>query len=488
MRFTYSYKFNCKPLMAAALAASLSGGSVLATPPKKAAIVQKEAGTSNETGFKLPAYEKVVLNNGLTVYLMEQHEVPLIYVSAVFPAGAMKDAGKSGLASITAESLLFGTRSYTKAELEEAFDFLGSSVSVDASQEMASLNASFMASHQDKVLPMIKEIIVDPVFNGDEFSKKQTRLLVQLDQLRESPRNVIGTYFNKFIFDQHPYGNPQSGTKASVSKLTVDDAKAFYKVNYVPNGSAIAVVGDFKAKDMKAKLQKLFKDWKKGAAEGANLKVNEPAPLAGNRVLLVNKDDAKETTFFIGAKGISRDNPDYVGIQVINTILGGRFTSWLNDELRVNSGLTYGARSSFNPLSKAGTFAISTFTQTSTTTEAIDLALQVLDRLHTKGIDETTLASAKNYVKGQFPPRYETAGSQADLLTSMYWYGYDESFINNFQRNVDGVTAEKAKEIVDKYFPKSNLQFVMIGKASEIRDKVKRYGPVTEKEVTADEF
>jgi predicted Zn-dependent peptidase len=138
--------------------------------------------------------------------------------------------------------------------------------------------------------------------------------------------------------------------------------------------------------------------------------------------------------------GIRRDNPDFVAIDVVNTVFGGRFTSWLNDELRVNSGLTYGARSGFAPLKNSGTFSISTFTATKTTEATLDKALRVLDSLHKKGIDEKTLASAKNYVKGQFPPKYETASQLAGLLTQMFWYGFDESFINNFQANVDGLT------------------------------------------------
>jgi predicted Zn-dependent peptidase len=202
----------------------------------------------------------------------------------------------------------------------------------------------------------------------------------------------------------------------------------------------------------------------------------------------VNKDDARETTFLIGGPGIRRDNPDYVALQVVNTVFGGRFTSWLNDELRVNSGLTYGARSSFSPLKNAGTFSISTFTASKTTEPTIDKALEVLKKLHEKGIDDETLASAKNYVKGQFPPNYETSGQQAGLLTQMFWYGFNESFINKFQANVDNLTSAKTKEIIKKYFPKDNLQFVLVGKADEIKKIAEKYGPVTVKEIKADGF
>ena len=432
--------------------------------------------------FQMALYEKFILENGLTVYLMEQHEVPLINISAVFPAGATKDQRQYGLASLTADGLLFGTKSYTKNHIEETLDFLGASYGTSASREVATVRMSFVNKDQDEVFPILKEIIVDPVFASSELNKRKKRLLMELEQAKERPASVIGSYYNRFLYEDHVYGNPVSGTQASVSKITVSDVKAFYRTNYVPGESAIAVVGDFKTAVMKEKVKKLFAGWK---SKGTSQKVpSKSIPTHDkNRLLLVNKDNAFETRFLIGSLGIKRSNPDYVAIQVINTILGGRFTSWLNDELRVNRGLTYGARSYFNTFKNSGTFAVSSYTRTAKTIEAIDVSLEILNRLHKQGIDEETLTSAKNYIKGQYPPRYETSGSLASLLTSMFVYDFDESFINDFQKNVDEMTVVKTREIIDKYFPKDKLQFVLIGKASEIRDKVKKYGEMTEKEI-----
>ena len=438
--------------------------------------------------FKVPAYEKFTLPNGLTIYLMEQHEVPTISVSAIVPAGAIYNGQKSGLASLTASGLQFGTKSYTKDKIEAELDFIGAGLNTNASKESASLSARFASKDQDKVLPIIKEILADPVFNAEEFEKEKKRALSNLERMKESPRSVLGFYWDNFLYGDHVYGNSTSGSPATVSKLTVNDLKDFYKANYSPAGSAIAVVGDFETKNMKAKLSKLFSSWKKSLEVQKNLASAPIAAIKTKRVLLVNKDDARETTLLIGGPGIRRDNPDFVAIEVVNTVLGGRFTSWLNDELRVNSGLTYGANSSFKPLKNAGTFSVSTFTATKTTEPTIDKALEVLTRLHEKGINEETLTSAKNYVKGQFPPDYETSAQLAGLLTEMFWYGFNESFINNFQKNVDGLTTAKSKEIINKYFPKENLQFVLIGKADEIKKIAEKYGPVTVKEIKTDGY
>ncbi|MBW3545841.1 MAG: insulinase family protein, partial [Bacteroidetes bacterium] len=277
------------------------------------------------------------------------------------------------------------------------------------------------------------------------------------------------------------------GSKAGLQNIAAADLKSFYQQHYQPGAAALAVVGDFDAKSMKKQLQALFKDWKgKGAA--AKLQMDQLPQQQDARVLLVNKPDARETTFYIGGPGVARNNPDWVAIQVVNTILGGRFTSWLNDELRVNSGLTYGARSSFNSFREGGTFVISTFTKNESTQEAIDLALKTYNRLQEQGIDAETLESAKNYVKGQYPPRYETAGALASLLTDMYWYGFDESFINTFQQKVSQLDTAKANNIAKQYFPKEKLQFVLIGKAEDLRETAKKWGAVVEKEIQEDGF
>lgn len=437
--------------------------------------------------FKVPPYQKFTLKNGLTVYLMEQREVPLINVSAVFDAGAVQDGNRYGLANMTADALLFGSAKYTKAQLEEKAEYVGASVDTYAGKEVAKLSASFAVKDQDLLFDIIQDVITKPTFDQSEFDKYKQRLLLQLTQQKESPRAVVNSYFNRLVYDAHPYANPVTGTPTAVSAISANDARQFYQKNYTADRAAIAVVGDFNSADMKKRITNLFGGWK--TAPATSPKLTEPTfSFNGNRVLLVNKDDARETTFLIGGKGITQNNPDYIPVTVVNTILGGRFTSWLNDALRVNSGLTYGAGSRFGTYRNSGTFAISTFTKVSTTTEAVDLALHVLDSLHRTGIDEKTLESAKNYVKADFPPNYESAGALANLLTDMFSLGFDESFINNFQKNVDGLTVARTRQIIDQYFPKSNLQFVLIGKADAIRDKVKKYGAVTEKEIKAEGF
>ncbi|GIU20727.1 MULTISPECIES: pitrilysin family protein [unclassified Shewanella] len=463
-----------KLLTAIAIASSLTLAGCAATQTSKAV----------DTGsFSVPAYQQVTLSNGLTVYMMPQREVPLITVDAIVRAGAVNDT-TSGVADMTAAGLMLGAGGKSKLEIEQEVDFLGANLSSGAGKEGSYISANFMAKDADKMLPLIKDILVSPDFDASEFDKLRQREIAGLSQAKESPRAVISRYFDKLIFSEHPYGNATSGNSDSLAQLNITQLRAFHKSYYQPSNTAISVVGDFEPAQMQAKLEKLFSNWQDSEPVTLVDLTKGLPKLDEADVLLVDKPDAIETTFLIGGMGISRDNPDFVGLTVVNTILGGRFTSWLNDELRVNAGLTYGARSGFSAYSASGTFKISTFTKTATTKETIDLALKTYARLWEQGLDQATLDSAKAYVKGQFPPKYETSAQLAGLMTDMYLYGFDDAFINEFQAKVDGLTLAESKRLIDTYFPKENLQFVIIGNAAKIAPIAKEHGKVKQVNMT----
>ncbi|UCH64440.1 MAG: insulinase family protein [Ignavibacterium sp.] len=438
--------------------------------------------------FKLPPYDKFELENGLTIYLMEKHDVPLISISAVFNAGAERDGEYSGIASFTTEALRFGTAGYTKNQIDSLFNFYGSNLSTYAELDYSGLSTTIMKDNADGLFPIIKEVIASPTFPEEEITNRQQRWLAELDQAKESPRTVIGSYYNKLIYGNSPYGNPVNGTKTGIEKLSGDVVEEFYNFNYSPSSTAIAVVGDFDAETMKSTFSDLFGDWKGYPIKTIGDTYYNEVPFTESKVYLIDKANATETTFRIGGYGIKMNNEDQTQIDVINTILGARFTSWLNDELRINAGLTYGAGSRFRAYKQSGTFYMASFTATKNTEAALDLAIKTYNRLFEKGIDEETLTSAKNYVKGQFPPDYETASALANLLTQMYVYKLTDSYINDFESKVNALNLDRTSELIKKHFPKDDLQFVLIGKADDIRDVVKKYGKVIERDIAEDGF
>lgn len=473
-----SHYVSKKPVLSALLACcfTLAGCSSVSEQPATAVAAVPAGADAAVSGFQLPAYQTIVLDNGLTLYLMPQHEVPLLSVEVIIGAGAVADQ-QGGEAFLTSQSLLLGAGGKSKQQLEQETDFIGASLVTSNGKEASYLSMTFMQKDTAAMLDLLAAVLMQPEFNADEFSKLHARLVAQQQQAKESPRNVISRYFDSLLYGQHPYAKPNTGSEQSLAALDLSSVTGFYQRYYQPDNVAIAVAGDFNPADLSRQLTSRFASWQgKSAAKPILPVVTAPAAA---RVLLVDKADATETTLMIGGVGVSQNNPDYVGLEVINTILGGRFTSWLNDELRVNSGLTYGARSGFNSLSSAGAFQISTFTKTETSRQTIELALATYRRLWQQGIDQATLDSAKAYVKGQFPPNYETNSQLADLLGSMHLYQLDRGYINDFEQKVDSLTLADTERLINKYFPQQQLQFVLIGKASELNELAQSLGEVS---------
>ena len=440
-----------------------------------------------QSNFKSPAYEHFILDNGLEVYMVVQKEVPLVHFRAVVPAGVRQDSDEyAGLSELTANLLSSGTASYDKETIETTLDFIGASYNSSSNMETSVLTSSFINKDSELVLPILIEMLTKPSFKEAEFVKLKKRAVAGVDQSRESPRSVINNYFNQLVYGDHPYANIPSGTKKSIERIELKDVNRFYSDHYTPMGSVIAVVGDFNPTEMKNQLTNLFSSWN-NVGKAKNNSTVLPS-LDSSRVVVVNKEDARETTLLIGGVGVPRNVSDYIGIQVINTILGGRFTSWLNDELRVNSGLTYGARSGFSAFREGGSFSMSTFTANETTEQTIDLLLKTYQKIHETGIDSKTLESAKNYVKGQFPPDYETNAAIAKYFTDAYTYELPLDYIDHFNEAVSSIDVAKATQIIKDYFPKKNLQMVFIGRDSEITPIVFKYGPVKVLEISEDVY
>ncbi len=428
--------------------------------------------------FKLPPHQKEQWPNGLSVFLMPQSEVPLLHVSIGLQGGASWDENQlSGLASYTGEALLLGTRLHKKADLEASLDFRGASFGTNARPDFLNIDLSMAAKDAPTLIPLLGEILLTPTFPEGELIKLKERTVSDLKKKRESPNLLADQFFNKLIFGTHSYAQATDGTAISISRITRQNVVAYYQKAFQPQLAAISVVGDFEPEAMKKLLQATFGGWQKGSQ--AVESVPTPAVNAGAaRVFLVDKRDATETTFRIGGQGVPRNTADWIPLQVINTILGGRFTSLLNEELRVKTGLTYGAKSRFDPFKMSGTFAISSFTANDNSFKALDLALETYRRFLKQGIDQSTLDSAKAYVKGQYPPRFETLDSLAQVLLDQWAYQLPDDVIDRFESEVDALTQTRANDLIRQYFPADRLDILLIGKAASLRSGVQKYGRI----------
>ena len=438
--------------------------------------------------LKLPPYKKVKLKNGMTLLLMEQREVPLISFNLVVKAGSVVDpAGKEGLASVTAALLRKGTKTRTADQISAELDFIGGTFNAGTSSDYTNGSAEFVSKDIAKGLDLLSDVLLNPQFPQDELTKLIKQRIDGIKSAKDSAQGVIGNYFNAYLYGSHPYARPVGGDEQSLAAITRADVVKLYQDYYTPSNTIMAVVGDFSTADVERMLAEKFNSWPAKSAPA--LTIPEAAPQNGKRLLLVDKPDATQTFYRIGNIGIARTNRDRVYLDVVNTLFGGRFTSMLNSELRIKTGLTYGAGSFFDERKTRGPFVISTFTKNETTEKAIDMTLEILQRLHEKGVTEEELKSAKTYIKGQYPPEIETTDQLADLLAELEFYGLDEREVNELYARLDAMTLADAKRVIEQYYPKDNLVFVLIGKGNDIQAIVKKYAPkVDTKSITEPGF
>jgi zinc protease len=442
------------------------------------------AQSASAQAFQLLSYKHVELPNGLTLLLLEKHDLPMISIEVGLRSGSVADpAGKEGIASLSASLLRKGTTTRNSEQVSADLDFIGMQYSAQVDQDATRVSADFLKKDLDAALSLLADVLLHPSFPDAEVKKHIAQQQDAIRASKDEPRQVIQLYFMKFLYGDHPYARPSEGDERSLAAISREDIAAFYRSHYTPGNTVVAVAGDFDSDAMQSKITRAFGTWT-GPAPAA---VPLPAlkPVSGKRLLLVDKPDATQTYFIIGNMGIASTNPDRGYIDVVNTLFGGRFTSLFNTELRIKSGYSYGAFSFFNEMRAPGPFAMLTFTKNATTEPAIDKSLEVLDRLHKQGFTADDVVSAKTYINGTLPPRFETTPQLARTLTALELSGITRDQFNQNLIKQQGTTADDARRIIDTYFPSQDYVMVLIGKGSEIQKIASKYAPnVTTKKIS----
>ena len=459
----------------------LKSGLVLAT------VLGFSAG-ANAGDIRLPDYQTVTLDNGATVLLMPRRDVPLVATSVAVRGGALADApGKEGTADLLGEMLSKGAGDRNALEFAQTVDGAGGSLGFASSREAITASAQFLSKDSALMLSLLADALLRPNMDASEFDKLRKRAIDGIANAKDSdPRQLIGTYASAWLFQGHPYGRPTGGDETSLATISLADLQAFRQQQMGGDRLIIAVAGDFDPKAVTAQLQQAFGGWAKagGSLPQVAAKVRE----TGRRVLLVDKPGATQTYFTLGNIGSRHGDPAEAAQDLVQTAFGGRFTSMLNTELRIKSGLSYGAGSRIDRPRTPGAASISSFTKTESTKAAIDLALATIDRLHTDGLDATTIESAKNYIAGQFAPDLETSPQLAATLVQMTLYGDGREVIDGYLGKVAAATPPQIAQARAVFAPSQDQVIVAIGDASKIRDVMKAYGPMTDMKITDPRF
>jgi predicted Zn-dependent peptidase len=431
---------------------------------------------------KLPRYTKETLPNGVVIAMSPRSGVPLVHFRILIKGGVESDPPHlAGLANLTESLLRRGTTKRSASQFAEELDFLGGTFGGGGRgggggglESATVISSEFLSKDFDAGLDLVADAILHPAFTDTEVRKELARRIDAAKATKDNAQGSISSYFRSAFFGgAHPYGNPPD--EASYTQMTRQNIVDYHDKLYCGKNMMIVVTGDFDPVSAKAKLAQVFGAAPAGTAYSWG---SAPALSRHGQLLLIDKPDATQTYFQIGQPGIDMKNPDRTTIEIINTLFGGRFTSMLNDALRVNSGLTYGASSQVEQARLPGAIVISTYTKTESTTQAIDMALDVLKHMNEKGITAEQLASAKAYVKGLYPTRrLETMDQIAALIGEIEFYGLGRDEVDGYFGRIDSITLDRANAIIKKYFQTGDLTLVVLGSADKIRDQVKKYSP-----------
>lgn len=440
-------------------------------------------------GVTLPEITRVELDNGAVLLLHEKHDVPLIGVEAIIRGGAVSDPeGMAGLSSLLAGLLQKGAGDRDAAAFAEAVAAVGGELAATADLESLSISGEFMSRDAPLMVELLADMLQRPTLDAGEMAKLRDRSINLIRAAKDADLPaLLPLYGAVFLFGDHPYGRPVGGSEESLAKIRHRDVLGYYNDHVGADRLIIAVVGDFETAAMTELLTGAFAEWRQAGTQPPGIEA--PAPEPGRRVLLVDKPGATQTYFWLAGPGVAANYPRRAELNIANTVFGGRFTSMLNNALRVESGLTYGARAQLTRPSLPGSVAIFSYTKTESTVEAIDMAIGVLDTLLAEGISGEMLESAKNYILGQYAPQLETSSQLAGMVSYLELMGLDAAYINDYGPAIAAADSETISAVIDEvYTQPGELVFVLLGDAAVIREDIARYGAVTEIAITEPRF
>lgn len=453
---------------------------VLAQPPDRSSPPRPGPAPA----FSVPPIQRFSLANGLPVYLLEKHQVPLVQINLLVQAGTSMDpAGKSGLANMTATMMMEGAGSRDALALADAIDYLGARITSSAGQHAMAVRLHTPVARLDSALALFADIALRPTFPSAELVRKTKERLTALLQWRDEARMLSTVMFNRLLYgDRHPYGIPVIGNETTLRGLTREDCAHFHATWFGPKTAALIVVGDVTPEAMRRKLEASFGSWSGGGGTAPSLP--PIAQVTGRTVVLVDKPGAAQTEIRIGRVGVPRTTEDYFSLVVMNTLLGGSFTSRLNNNLREEHGYTYGASSTFDFRPLPGPFLAGAAVQTAVTDSALVQFMKELRGIR-EPIGDADVERAKNYVALGYPADFQTVSQIAGQIEELVSYRLPDSYFNTFIRNIQTVTPGDVLRVARKTIDPDNCVIVLVGDRKAIEQPVRalRLGQVVDRTV-----
>ena len=416
----------------------------------------------------LPPIEHHALSNGVPVLFVGMHEVPVVEVVLVLAAGGTADpVGQEGLASMTAEMLDEGAGGKDALALADAVDFLGARVQTDSRWDASTVRLRVPVARLGDALPLMADVALRPDFPAKELERLRKEALTRLLQARDQPRSIAARALAEGVFTrERRLGRPQTGDAASLTALRVADLRGFHDTRYTPAHATLVVVGDVTAEVLPV-LEKAFGGWTGPEDAVSAPGVGLPPQVKSRRVRLVDKPGAAQSSIQLGGVGPSWDDPRYHAGEVMNTLLGGSFTSRLNDNLREQHGYTYGAGSALRRYRVGGVFLAGADVQTDKTAEAVLEFLKELERIRTPATPEE-VERARNYAALGYAGEFETTSQVARRLVEGVVYDLPDAFFEEFVPKALAVDAPALQAAARASVDPEGIVIVVVGDRPKI--------------------
>jgi len=429
--------------------------------------------------LKLPVPLTFKLSNGLAVYLVEQHNLPIVSANLIVLCGSERNpAGRPGLASFTASMLDEGTKKRSALQIARDAEQLGASVTTGSTMDMSYVALRTLKKTVEGAFDLAADVLLDPQFSDQEMERLRNDRLTQILQQKDEPNVLASKTFSGLIYGSgHPYGYTEVGTEESNKTMTRDELVAFWQGGYIPENAALVVAGDITESETRALAEKYFGSWKGKASPAAP----PPAPAAtSRRVIIVDKPASPQTVLRVGHMGVSRANPDYAPIEVMNTALGGLFSSRINLNLRETHGYTYGASSVFAYRRGPGPFLVGTGVRTDVTAEAVTEILKEIERMRTTDPTAAEVALSKDSIARSLPGQFETTSQTASSIGQLFVYDQPLDYYRTLPGKIDAVQAADMRRVAEKYLKPQELVIVAVGDRGKIEPGLRKlsFGPV----------
>lgn len=411
---------------------------------------------------------KITTANGMTVVVLEQHFLPIVEIHALIKAGSAQDPpDKAGVANLVASLLDEGTTTRTSKQLAEQIDFIGGSLEAKATEDFTTASARVLKKDMELGFALLADILMRPAFPKQEFERVRSQIIGEISSDNDDPGHVAMKAFNQLIFHNHPYRWPVNGTEDTLGKITLADVQGFYNKEYLPNQVILTIVGDITVEQATALVQTHFSTWKKGTPQARTVK--KPVAIDKKAVQLIEKD-LTQSTIVLGHGGISRTNPDFYAVTVMNHILGaGGFSSRLMDSIRDKQGLAYGIMSHYDARAMPGSFWVNLQTRTEATNQAITGVLAEMKGIREAPVTDQELAEAKSFLMGSFPLRMDSTAKLAQVLAQVEFYGLGFEYFTQYPKWIERVTKEDVQRVAKQYLDPQHYALVVVGNLAKAK-------------------